>query len=378
MRQQLLHRNLLLFFLGFRFLASGSTIIRLPLLLYLMFAHVSWVSASELPDDFDQMPSDLQSVLLDFISPEQADIWGADAKVSGTHSLVRYLDDYHTQVQVDFMGGLVEVETRGAAEPLKQLRQAVVSILLTPADPRMIDLYTAADFGLTGTPFLLGQVVDHDGQDIGGLWRAERFADYLLKNRLIRTRYGFRIEIPMVSQHQVVAARSYGRNVVYSANKYRINSALIYAVIETESSFNPLAISPSNAFGLMQVMARTAGRDVMEKIYGKDVTPSKRYLLDPKNNIDAGTAYLSILRDNYLRGIDHPLTQEYCMIASYNGGAGQLLKSFHRDRKEALRRINRMTPAEVYRHILRRHPKEETRNYLKKVIERKQKYASIG
>jgi membrane-bound lytic murein transglycosylase C len=339
---------------------------------------ISLAVASELPDDFDQMPDDLQTVLLDFISPQQADIWGSDSKVSGTHSLVRYLDDYHTQVEVDFMGGVVRVETRGAEEPRQQLRQAVVSILLTPADPRMIDLYTAADFGLTGTPFLLGQVVDHDGKEIGGLWRAERFADYLLKNNLQRTRHGLRITMPMVSQHQVVAARSFGRLVVRSANKYRVDTALIYAVIETESSFNPLAVSPSNAYGLMQVMPRTAGRDVMDKIYKSDRTPSKRYLLDPEQNIDFGTAYLSILRDNYLRGINNPLAQEYCMIASYNGGAGQLLKSFHRDRSEALRRINRMSAKDVYRHITRRHPKAETRNYLKKVIERKQKYAGIG
>lgn len=351
----------------------------LPILWRVFFLGcTSVVVANELPDDFDQMPDDLQTVLLDFISPEQADIWGADAKVSGTHTLVRYLDDYHTQVEVDFMGGVVKVETRGAGEPLAQLRQAVVSILLTPADPRMIDLYTAADFGLTGTPFLLGQVVDNEGKDIGGLWRAERFADYLIKHKLKRTRYGYRIAIPMVSQHQVVAARSFGHQVVRSASKYRVDSALIYAVIETESSFNPLAVSPSNAYGLMQVMPRTAGRDVMDKIYQNNSTPSKRYLLDPKNNIDFGTAYLSILRDNYLRGITNPLVQEYCMIASYNGGAGQLLKSFHRDRNEALRRINRMSPKEVYRHITRRHPKEETRHYLKKVIERKQKYAGIG
>lgn len=348
------------------------------LLSVLVSGFVNVAVANDLPDDFDQMPDDLQTVLLDFISPQQADIWGSDAKVSGTHSLVRYLDDYHTQVEVDFMGGVVEVETRGAEEPLKQLRQAVVSILLTPADPRMIDLYTAADFGLTGTPFLLGQIVDHDGKEVGGLWRAERFAEYLLTHSLKKTRYGFRISMPMVSQHQVVAARSFGHTVVRSARKYRMSSALIYAVIETESSFNPLAVSPSNAYGLMQVMPRTAGRDVMDKIYNNGGTPSKRYLLDPENNIDFGTAYLSILRDNYLRGIDDPLAQEYCMIASYNGGAGQLLKSFHRDRSEALRRINRMSPKEVYRHIIRRHPKAETRNYLKKVIERKQKYASIG
>tara|TARA_B100000459_G_scaffold6999_4_gene4277 strand:- start:11202 stop:12260 length:1059 start_codon:yes stop_codon:yes gene_type:complete len=335
------------------------------------------VLANELPSDFDEMPADLQTVLLDFLSPDQAEIWGEDARQSGTHTLVRYLDDYHTQVEVDFAGGQVRVETRGGDEPLQQLRQAIVSILLTPADPRLVDLYTAADFGLTGTPFLLGQVLDQEGKEVGTQWRAQRFADYLIRQKVNKTGRGYRVQISMVRQHEVVAARGVAEQVRFAAQRYQISPALIYAVIETESSFNPFAVSHAGAFGLMQVMPRTAGRDVMQKIYRRDTVPGRSFLMDTNNNIDFGTAYLSILRDNYLRGIEDPVAREYCMIAAYNGGAGQLLKSFHRDRKEAMRRINRLSAAKVYQHIVRRHPKAETRNYLKKVTERKRKYASL-
>jgi len=330
--------------------------------------------ANELPDDFDDMPADLQTVLLDFLSPDQAEIWGSEARMSGTHTLVRYLDDYHTQVEVDFSRGFVRVETRGADAPLQQLRQAIVSILLTPADPRLVDLYTAADFGLTGTPFLLGQVLDHDKQEIATQWRAQRFADYLINQAVKKNRRGYYVQIDMVSQHEVVAAGNFSDHVQRAARRYQISPSLIYAVIETESSFNPFAVSPSGAFGLMQVMPRTAGRDVNEKIYQRTTTPKRNFLMDAGNNIDFGTAYLSILRDNYLRGITDPVAREYCMIAAYNGGAGNLLKTFHRDRKEAMRRINRMSGEQVYRYIVRHHPREETRNYLKKVTGKKQKY----
>ncbi|TNC84305.1 MAG: lytic murein transglycosylase [Thalassolituus sp.] len=333
--------------------------------------------ANDLPADFDDMPADLQTVLLDFLSPDQAEIWGEDARQSGTHTLVRYLDDYHTQVEVNFEAGFVRVETRGGEAPLQQLRQAIVSILLTPADPRLVDLYTAADFGLTGTPFLLGQVVDHEGKNVGTQWRAQRFADHLIQRQLQSSARGQRVTIPMVQQHQVVAAKGLGGQVNQAAQRYRVDPALIYAVIDTESSFNPFAVSHAGAFGLMQVMPRTAGRDVMQKIYQRNDTPGRNFLMDTNNNIDFGTAYISILRDNYLRGIDNPVAREYCIIAAYNGGAGQLLKSFHRDRKEALRRINRMSARDVYRHITKRHPKAETRHYLKKVTERKRKYASL-
>ena len=98
-------------------------------------------------------------------------------------------------------------------------------------------------------------------------------------------------------------------------------------------------------------------------------------MFNAQNNIEVGSGYLSILRDVYLRGIENAYSQEYCMIAAYNGGAGQLLRSFDRDRKKAIAKINRMTPAEVFRFIVNHHPKHESRNYLKKVIRFKKKYA---
>ena len=340
------------------------------------------VSAAELPDNFDHMPADLQTALLDFLSPDQTRLWGEHAKQSGTHSLVRYLDDFHTQVEVDFRRGVIQVETRDEqrqqSAPRQQLRQALVSILLTPADPRLIDLYTAADFGLTGEPFLLGQVKDHEGKDIATQWRAQRFADHLIKTRLQTTSQGYRVQLSMVRQHKTVAAGYYAHHVTEAANRYQVAPSLIYAIMETESSFNPFAVSPVGAFGLMQVMPKTAGRDVMEKIYQRSHTPSRDYLMDVANNIDAGTAYLSILRDNYLRDIRDPAVREFCVIAAYNGGAGLLFKAFHRDRKTAIERINRLSAKKVYRHIIKRHPKEETRNYLKKVTERMKKYANVG
>jgi len=330
--------------------------------------------ADNLPDNFDQLPDDVQAVLLDFLEPPPADVWGSNGEVSGTHTMVRYLDDFHTLVKIDFERGLIRVETRGAEEPLLQLRQAIVGTLLTPADPREIDLYTATDFGLTGRPFWAGQVKDQEGQVIEYPWRAQRYADYLLTRSLVKTRDGYLIEIPMVSQHKQVSANLYRPFVDAAAQRYRISPALILAVIETESSFNPFAVSPARAYGLMQVMQKTAGRDVMAKIHGKDHAPSRQYLLDPKNNIETGTAYLSILRDSYLAGIKGDRKREYCMIAAYNGGAGQLLRTFHRDRNKALAQINSMSEDKLYRYLTTRHPKEETRRYLEKVIVRKQKY----
>ena len=87
---------------------------------------------------------------------------------------------------------------------------------------------------------------------------------------------------------------------------------------------------------------------------------------------------LSILRDNYLKGITDPVTLEYCAIASYNGGAGNLFRTFSSDIAKAKAKINRMSSKQVYRYIMKHHPREETRNYLRKVTEKKQRYAGMG
>ncbi len=59
-------------------------------------------------------------------------------------------------------------------------------------------------------------------------------------------------------------------------------------------------------------------------------------------------------------------------------GAGNLFRTFSRDISTAKAKINRMSSDEVYRYILKHHPREETRNYLRKVTEKKQRYASMG
>ncbi len=330
----------------------------------------------ELPENFAELSSDVQSVILEFMFfPEQANrMWGDDLAVSSVYSLVKYLDDYHTQVQINFDRGNIRVETRASQTPLQTLKHAIEATLLTPADPNAVDLFTAADFGLTGKPFLAGKVTDHEGKAIEFPWRAKRYAEYLVRHQLHRSGNRYWVDFNMVQQFKRISARQYSDLINRAANKYRVEPTLILAVIETESSFNPFAVSPVGAFGLMQVMRNTAGRDVYEKVYQRAGKPSRDELFRPANNIDIGTAYLSILRDRYLRDVRDPLTRLYCVIASYNGGAGNLFKTFDSNRKRALQRINALSAEQVYRRIVSSHPSQESRNYLKKVHAAKQRY----
>ena len=69
--------------------------------------------------------------------------------------------------------------------------------------------------------------------------------------------------------------------LIAAARRYNLEPELIYAIIETESSFNPYAVSHANAYGLMQVVASTAGRDVFERVRKIPGQPTSQQLFDP-------------------------------------------------------------------------------------------------
>ena len=90
-----------------------------------------------------------------------------------------------------------------------------------------------------------------------------------------------------------------------AAAKYNVPAEFIKSIVAAESNFNPLAVSPKGAVGLMQLMPETA------REYGGDPKI-------PAQNIEAGTHYLSFLLQRY-RKSRHPLTSA---IAAYNAGPG--------------------------------------------------------
>lgn len=92
-----------------------------------------------------------------------------------------------------------------------------------------------------------------------------------------------------------------------AAKEYQIRPALLRAVIQTESSFNPHAVSPAGAQGLMQLMPSTAS--------ALGVTDP----FDARQNIMGGTKYLRQQLDRF--GGD-----EQKALAAYNAGAGAVVR----------------------------------------------------
>ncbi|WP_234494187.1 transglycosylase SLT domain-containing protein [Vibrio maritimus] len=166
-------------------------------------------------------------------------------------------------------------------------------------------------------------------------------------------------------------------DVYKQSEEFNIKPELILAVMHTESSFNPAARSPIPAFGLMQVVATSAGHDVNRFVHKIDAPMNERDLYKPEYNIQAGTGYLDILNTRYLREITNPKSREYCIIAAYNTGAGNVAKAFGERRiKAAAKKINTMTPDEVYNTLINNLPYDETINYLKKVTKRQRDYSA--
>ena len=161
------------------------------------------------------------------------------------------------------------------------------------------------------------------------------------------------------------------------AQRFGLESSLIYGIIETESSFNPFAVSSAPAYGLMQIVPSTAGRDVYRFLHKKDGTPSKTQLFSPAFNIEYGSAYLYLLFNRYLNGIKDNQSKEYCVIAAYNTGSGNVFRSFDSNRSLAIRKINRLSSNQVYKHLRKNLSTQEARNYLAKVITNKQLFYSV-
>lgn len=322
--------------------------------------------------------------LIAFFRGKVGEQWGEkEILLPSRTRYVKYTQNYKSRAVVDFDAGTVRVETLDEDET--RLHSAIVTTLLTPDDPRSVDLYSDKTIKLAGDPYLEGLVVDHHGRPIDRPKRAEAYADFLLANahreRSIDTASGPKIaryvQFEMVRDREHKQAARYAPYVDRFAHDYRVSKSLVYAVIKTESNFNPFAVSTAPAYGLMQLVPASGGREAYRFTKGIDKIPSREYLFDVEQNIELGTAYLALIDQRYLAAIQNPTSREYCTIAAYNGGAGNVLKAFSADRQRAIDTINSMTPPAVYRMLQAELPRQETRRYLVKVLDARRAFVNI-
>ena len=302
-------------------------------------------------------------------------IW-PNPQTPSTKKFVKYSNHYKARAVIDFQRGYLEVDSLKK----RYLKKAIVNAILMPDDPRSVDLFSDK-IVLKGKPFLAYQVYDFDNKPVLYKWRANRFADYLIKNRLhkkmIHKKSYYYVRVNLAKNSENIRVKKYLPFVIAYSSKYKIKRSLILGIIKTESDFNPYAVSYVPAFGLMQIVPTTAGVEGYEKAYGYKHIPSRKFLFVPQKNIHIGSAYLNILYYRYLSRIKNPLSRTYCMISSYNAGIGNVLKVFNIRRDRAIEIINLLSPKEVYFRLKYRLPTDEARRYLSKVLNNQKKFIGI-
>jgi len=118
----------------------------------------------------------------------------------------------------------------------------------------------------------------------------------------------------------------YDHLISKAADKFKLDSALIKAIIKAESNFNHKAVSPVGAQGLMQLMPKTASSLNVDDSF------------HPEKNIEGGARYLSYLLKTYKGDLS-------LALAAYNAG------------ERAVAKYNYNIP-----------PYRETQNYVRRVL----------
>lgn len=317
-----------------------------------------------------------------------------EPKISTKKKWVSYTEDKKTRTDVDFSKETITIETIASSpEEAKQKLQVALSKVVTvdtktvqetdPLEKRLSKIKKpigVVDGKVKAEPILSTIVFKNPPTQASVKAYVNKYVKYdkikAKKSTKVKHAKIYSLNVALPKDTMVKRSKIYYEEVKKNAKLQRLPMALVFAVMHTESSFNPRARSHIPAYGLMQIVPRTAGIDTYKFLYKKKRLVSGSYLYNSSNNIKMGTAYLHILYYKYLKDIKNPDTKLFCTIAAYNTGAGNIAWAFTRNynMKKAAPLINKKSPKEVYNKLLRDLRYEEPKHYLKKVSQRMSSY----
>lgn len=165
---------------------------------------------------------------------------------------------------------------------------ALLPTALSITTPASADIYRYEDS--EGTLHFTDAPTDH---------RFKVFMRDIKKDRKLRTAF----KLPGYARNPA----EFEPIIASCSRQYGVDSALVKAVIHAESGYNPHAVSPKGAQGLMQLMPKTA--------QGLKVADT----MNPSDNIRGGVRYLRFLLDTFNGN-------ESLALAAYNSGMGSVAK----------------------------------------------------
>lgn len=351
-------------------------------------AQLSGVQAKK--DDFESYKKSIDQAFLDYKRKIGA-IWG-DEEIGDQTKWANYSPDKESRSIVDFEKGELKLEIiapkndKEIAKKMSELAVDVASKTTKEAfnDDELLEsiekLSSAKPDSIENRPILSTILTGKNAPSQIEINSAIK--DGLQKSTLTTKTAKtdgmqiYSLSIPLKQANIDNKAHEYKASVAKYAKIERIDPALVFAIMHSESNFNPMAKSHIPAFGLMQIVPTSAGLDATKKVYGKAERLSPSYLYNSDNNIKIGSAYIGILFHNYLSSIVSHESRIYCTIAAYNTGSGNVATAFGhpRDIKKASVKINALSPKQVYDQLVRSLPYAETRNYMIKVVPRYNSY----
>ena len=303
-------------------------------------------------------------------------LWN-EFKESSPTDWVAYNNDFSSRSSVDFKNGKINISTvinQNPEKAKKNIANQLSAILSEKTE--------------ANTPILKNQVINplKPSQELSKK-NITAFAKQILKkaNRVKITgkdgkvRIKYTVSLKMVPNHLQKRIKMFRPQIERNCKRFRINPDLALSIIHTESYFNPKAYNRrGNAYGMMQIVPKYAGKIMNKSLNNKNSAPSSKYLYNPKNNLKMGIGYLRWLANNKWSKIHNKKNLEYCLICSYNGGPGSIYKAMtgkmrniHQKKwNKMIKNLNNMNSKKLYLHLRKKIPFAETRNYLKTVSER--------
>ncbi|MDD2449777.1 MAG: murein transglycosylase domain-containing protein [Sulfurimonas sp.] len=328
---------------------------------------------------------------------KELEIFWEEPKLSTPKNWVSYEEDKKTRTDVDFENETITIEViaKTPLEAKEKLQLALAKTIIIDtktvqdSDPLEIELKKIkkpsgiVDADVKAEPILSTVVFEKtpSQKDV------KEYVQKHVKDEFIKAKDSSKIKdakvyslnVALPEDMMVKRSKIYFDDVKKHAKRQNIPASLVFAVMQTESSFNPRARSHIPAYGLMQIVPKSAGIDAYNFLYNEKKLVSGTYLYDSSNNITMGSAYLHILYYRYLKDIKDPTSRLYCTIAAYNTGAGNIAWAFTKtnNMKKAAPLINKKKPEEVYNKLLKDLKYDEPKHYLKRVNSRMSSYHKL-
>lgn len=353
----------------------------------------------------NELQSSLEKEYQDYVKAEQeayanfrkkmSRLWGGENVIESTDKeWVEYSDGGNSRSSVDFEEGEAKIEIivtseEGKSESKieKKVEEKLKELIVSRGKTKDYDSEKEKALPLQETAILENQVQTPSGQVVTENNMDESVKEIVKETKIEKKeitgddgekRQVVTVRLDLAPDHIRTRAEKYKNEVEKYCRKYDVDPAMAYAVMQTESSFNPKAKSHVPAYGLMQIVPASAGKDCAQSLKKPFSKPTANYLYEPENNIEMGVHYLHLLKKRYYTKVENADSRDLCVIASYNTGAGNVARALRGDTSisKAIPQINAMSYEELFRYFERK-LLPETQNYIRKVTERMKTFKSL-